>query len=52
MEEQKFRCCLCGEMITGEWGNNPAPIASPMNKCCDKCNMEKVIPERLKRLFN
>lgn len=38
-------CCICGEPIQG-YGNNPAPVCDD-GVCCDKCNIEKVIPARL-----
>ena len=41
-------CCICGEKYEG-YGNNPAPIKD-YGKCCDKCNIEKVIPARIKAL--
>ena len=46
--EIKLTCCLCGEDFEG-YGNNPYPL--PMknedDRCCDECNYDKVIPERL-----
>jgi len=48
----KYKCCLCGEEYEG-YGNNPAPLMKDTdkkpNRCCDKCNYEKVLPERIKR---
>lgn len=39
-------CCLCGGRFE-RYGNNPWPLADDMNdRCCDKCNAEKVIPAR------
>lgn len=38
-------CCICGKEIRG-YGNNPYPVKN-YGKCCDKCNIEVVIPERL-----
>lgn len=40
------KCVLCNKMFS-EWGNNPAPLRIK-GSCCDKCNVEKVIPERMK----
>ena len=40
-----FKCVICNKKKT-EYGNNPAPIEFN-GLCCDKCNMEKVIPARL-----
>jgi hypothetical protein len=39
-----FKCCLCDEQAKG-WGNNPQPLMG--GKCCDECNMTKVIPARM-----
>ena len=48
-----MKCCLCKKEIkkVGNWtqGNNAQPLAN--GRCCDKCNMTKVIPERMKRTF-
>lgn len=41
-----FVCVICGKTIKGEWGNNPRPIKKD-GKCCDSCNMTKVIPARI-----
>ena len=52
-----MKCCLCkkeiektynkeGEMCC-EIGNNAEPLKS--GRCCDECNMSKVIPARLKQ---
>jgi len=48
------RCCICGDEIDG-WGNNPYPVVEDDgwdNVCCDKCNEEKVIPARIKMMYN
>ena len=40
-------CCLCGSTIGGMgYGNNPFPMAEK-GRCCDDCNLTKVIPARL-----
>lgn len=46
------KCCLCGCKLPEKHPglNNPAPLAESNLHCCDKCNMTKVIPERLRRL--
>ena len=49
-----FVCCLCGKRVLGwgdnqQYGNNPLPLKD--GECCDKCNMTKVIPERIKKHF-
>lgn len=38
-------CCLCGKRIEGQ-GNNPYPLKRT-GRCCDECNIEKVIPARI-----
>jgi len=43
-------CCLCGLPIIG-WDNNPEPLASYPERCCDFCNDTKVIPARLVRML-
>jgi hypothetical protein len=45
--KEKGKCCLCGE-IYEHYGNNPAPIMFN-GRCCDDCNENRVIPERLNR---
>ena len=39
-------CCICGKKFT-EIGNNPWP-AKNSGRCCDKCNWQVVLPERIK----
>jgi hypothetical protein len=41
-----FRCSICSETITGQWGNNPWPY--PGEQCCDGCDGSKVFPARRK----
>jgi len=44
-------CCLCGVKYNG-YGNNPAPLEKEeTDRCCDKCNDQKVIPARISQLF-
>jgi len=44
----KNTCCICGKQIEG-YGNNAYPYGCEGNdRCCDSCNIEKVIPERLR----
>lgn len=52
-DNRTFICCICSRTITGEWGNNPSPVNdSPDAICCDECNMNYVIPARIKELTN
>lgn len=44
-----YKCCLCGKMFS-DYGNNPWPLKEE-GKCCNKCNMLKVIPERFKMIY-
>lgn len=39
------RCCICGREMAG-YGNNPWPVKSE-GDCCNKCNMDYVIPARI-----
>lgn len=39
------KCCLCGGEYNG-YGNNPEPLKK--GRCCDKCNITKVVPARMK----
>ena len=41
-------CVLCGEPYQG-YGNNPWPMANA-GRCCDQCNLDKVLPARLKHI--
>ena len=37
-------CVICGREFDG-YGNNAEPVKP--GKCCDKCNLNVVIPERI-----
>lgn len=43
-----FPCIICGKPINNGYGNNPEPVKS-FGKCCDECNIEYVIPARIRR---
>lgn len=46
-KEPMTTCCFCGQMFIG-YGNNPFPLIHDItNRCCDRCNEDKVIPSRL-----
>lgn len=48
--EITFKCCICGKQSVG-YGNNPWPVSdNNEDRCCDFCNITKVIPARLKEL--
>ncbi len=42
-----MKCCFCRKKIIG-YGNNPEPLGTAPKRCCDDCNIVKVIPARLK----
>jgi hypothetical protein len=50
MPNDIIKCCFCGCDIDNGYGNNPEPLKSYPNRCCDKCNIEIVIPERIERV--
>ncbi|MEK6916053.1 MAG: hypothetical protein AABW89_05940 [Nanoarchaeota archaeon] len=41
------KCSICGDLIEEKYGNNAQPVNDGI--CCDKCNIEVVIPARLKK---
>ncbi len=43
MNKKKEKCCICGKLIKG-YGNEAYPVKN--GRCCDECNMKKVIPAR------
>lgn len=43
------RCCLCNKPIIG-YGNNAEPVKSGI--CCNKCNVNIVIPARFELIIN
>ena len=45
-----FICSLCGKTSTG-WGHNPEPLKKNEERCCEQCNVMKVIPARLSNVF-
>lgn len=47
MKKYKYICSICGEPLEG-YGNSPEPIN--IGRCCDKCNIEVVVPARIKAL--
>ena len=46
--EEKNICVICGSPFEG-YGNNADPVEN--GRCCDRCNMEVVIPARMRVLF-
>lgn len=47
--EKIQKCVLCGKKFHG-WGNNPSPLKFE-GVCCDNCNLNKVVPARLKTVY-
>ena len=47
MRFNKFKCCICGKEVE-EYGNNPWPIKE--GRCCNECNLSKVLPARIEML--
>ena len=46
---KNYTCCICKRKFS-DYGNNPQPISqNPKDRCCDACNKEVVIVERLMR---
>ena len=41
-----MNCCICGK-DAGKYGHSAQPVMK--GQCCDECNMNKVVPARLKR---
>ena len=45
-------CSICGKKFEGK-GNNPYPVTKgEKDVCCDKCNVERVIPARIYSLMH
>ena len=42
------KCRICGKGYKS-YGNNPQPVCD--GRCCDRCNLSIVIPERKRRLL-
>lgn len=41
------RCSICGEAYEG-FGHNAEPVSA--GRCCETCNVLRVIPERMRRI--
>jgi hypothetical protein len=44
---EETKCVICGGPL-GKYGNNAQPVAG--GRCCDDCNVRKVIPARIKSI--
>lgn len=49
IEKKMQVCCICGKKFKG-WGNNPIPVKAS-GRCCDRCDLDYVIPARIARMF-
>lgn len=47
-EKYAVTCCICHEPIINGYGNNAQPVMD--GTCCDKCNIERVIPMRFEMM--
>ena len=47
------QCCLCQQPYE-QYGNNPWPLVpdDDISRCCNDCNITKVVPARLLSIFN
>ncbi len=45
LDDPMKNCCCCSKSWDCAYGHNPLPYMKK-GRCCDKCNMEKVIPMR------
>lgn len=49
--KESTSCCICGKPLGSLWGNNPWPVIKIENaRCCDECNINTVIPARIKAM--
>ena len=46
----EHRCAICGDHVAPKRGHNLAPVADGI--CCEKCNIEVVIPARIEAAKN
>lgn len=46
---QIIECCICDTEISKWESNNAEPIQK--GECCDDCNYQYVVPERMKQLL-
>ena len=52
MDQEKKSCCFCGVALEDfKDQNSPFPAnEDPDAVCCDKCNMEIVVPARIEKI--
>ena len=51
LKKENPTCCLCGKKCENEFGNNAWPLKDN-GKCCDECNITKVVPARMEMMNN
>lgn len=49
--EESGVCCICGVNEYTDGGRNPNPVKT-FGSCCEECDVNIVIPERLRRIYN
>lgn len=47
--QEEWICPMCGKKFR-EWGNNPWPYDFDGKVVCNKCNRDKIIPARIRRI--
>ena len=49
--DNEYVCCICGKIFNG-YGNNLYPVSKDeTDRCCDRCNIDEVIPARLTEML-
>jgi len=51
LKKPLLNCCLCGDVLTNG-GHSAYPVAKTHKRCCDDCNLMRVIPARLVQIVN
>ena len=47
-----FVCCFCGKQFEG-YGHSPYPLGDyKKDRCCDDCNYNIVLTERIRRIYD
>ena len=48
-DAKMVKCCICGKRIDSRESNKAWPVRDD-GRCCPECNMDVVVPARLKML--
>ena len=48
MKKRQYTCKLCGIIIRGYGSNGIGHALTKGGVCCDQCNLEKVLPARMR----